>query len=115
MRTIEGENELRLTCAEAPEGVAVLRCETSDRGLPAPDAVFYLRLTPEQAQRRRPTQADRYENTPFQQRVFEQFERMAAARAWRVVDATQPPDAVAQQIADALRALPSPLGPLGVL
>lgn len=39
MRTIEGENELLLTCAEAPEGVAVLRCETSDREVVLPDEI----------------------------------------------------------------------------
>ena len=27
MRSIEGENELLLTCAETPDGVAILRCE----------------------------------------------------------------------------------------
>ena len=39
MRTIEGENELLLTCAEVADGVAVLRCETQDSAVRLPDEV----------------------------------------------------------------------------
>ena len=39
MRTIEGENELLLTCAETPDGVAILRCETRDDAVRLPDEI----------------------------------------------------------------------------
>ena len=39
MRTIEGENELLLTCAEAPDGVSILRCETRDDDVRLPDEI----------------------------------------------------------------------------
>ena len=39
MRTIEGENDLLLTCAETPDGVAILRCETRDDAVRLPDEI----------------------------------------------------------------------------
>ena len=39
MRTIEGENELLLTCAETPDGAAILRCETRDDAVRLPDEI----------------------------------------------------------------------------
>ena len=39
MRTIEGENDLLLTCMETPDGVSILRCETRDDNLRLPDEI----------------------------------------------------------------------------
>lgn len=39
MRTIEGENDLALTCARVPGGVAILRCETRDDAVTLPDEI----------------------------------------------------------------------------
>lgn len=39
MRTIEGENDLLLTCAETPDGIAILRCETRDDAVRLPDEI----------------------------------------------------------------------------
>ena len=39
MRTIEGENELLLTCEQTPDGIAVLRCETRDDDVRLPDEI----------------------------------------------------------------------------
>ncbi len=39
MRTIEGENDLLLTCTETPDGVSILRCETRDDNLRLPDEI----------------------------------------------------------------------------
>lgn len=39
MRTIEGENDLALTCARVPGGVAILRCETRDDAVALPDEI----------------------------------------------------------------------------
>ena len=39
MRTIEGENDLLLTCAKTPDGVSILRCETRDDAVRLPDEI----------------------------------------------------------------------------
>lgn len=39
MRTIEGENDLLLTCEMAQDGVAILRCETRDDNVRLPDEI----------------------------------------------------------------------------
>src|SRR5699024_8747795 len=39
MRTIEGENDLLLTCETEPDGVAILRCETRDGNVCLPDEI----------------------------------------------------------------------------
>lgn len=39
MRIIEGENDLLLTCAHVPDGIAILRCETHDDTVHLPDAI----------------------------------------------------------------------------
>lgn len=39
MHVIEGENDLSLTCAQVPGGIAILRCETRDDTVHLPDAI----------------------------------------------------------------------------
>lgn len=39
MCIIEGENDLLLTCAQVPDGVAILRCETRDDAVALPDEI----------------------------------------------------------------------------
>lgn len=39
MRVIEGENDLTLTCARMPHGIAILRCETRDDAVALPDEI----------------------------------------------------------------------------
>ena len=39
MRIIEGENDLLLTCARVPDGIAILRCETRDDAVRLPDEI----------------------------------------------------------------------------
>lgn len=39
MDTISGENELLLTCAQTPEGIAILRCQTRDDTVRLPDEI----------------------------------------------------------------------------
>ena len=45
MRTIEGENDLLLTCAETPDGIAILRCETRDDVVRLPDEIGGVPVT----------------------------------------------------------------------
>lgn len=39
MHVIEGENDLLLTCARVPDGIAILRCETHDDAVRLPDEI----------------------------------------------------------------------------
>ena len=39
MRIIESENDLLLTCARVPDGIAILRCETQDDAVRLPDEI----------------------------------------------------------------------------
>lgn len=39
MRVIQGENDLLLTCAAAPDGIAILRCETRDDAVTLPSEI----------------------------------------------------------------------------
>nr|WP_300186275.1 leucine-rich repeat protein [uncultured Agathobaculum sp.] len=39
MHTVEGENDLLLTCARVPDGIAILRCETRDDAVHLPDTI----------------------------------------------------------------------------
>ncbi len=73
-------------------------CQAPDRGLPAPDAVLLLTLSPEAAAARGEYGAERYERVDFQKAVAAQF---AALREpwWTPVDAARTPDEVAADVA----------------
>jgi dTMP kinase len=79
-------------------------CFAPERGLPAPDTVVYLTLTPEEAQQRGDYGEERYEKVELQRRVGEQFEALRQAHSrpdseWKVVRAAQGMDEVAAEIA----------------
>ena len=60
-------------------------CKQSDVGLPRPDLVLFLTLTPEQAARRGGFGAERYEQTDFQQRVAANYAALSKEDNWKVV------------------------------
>ena len=61
-------------------------CKCSDVGLPRPDTVLYLTLSSEAAAKRGGFGVERYEQTNFQKKVAENFEKLRD-RDWQVVDA----------------------------
>ncbi|GAB4823974.1 hypothetical protein N2152v2_011020 [Parachlorella kessleri] len=85
------------TAAKGLPGLDRTWCMAPDTALPAPDAVFFLDLTVEQAAARGGYGEERYEEAHFQQEVLKQFHAMAAD-SWYTVDASQPIDAVQQQL-----------------
>lgn len=90
---------------------------------PPPDAVFYLRVPPAVTQQRVPSTPvkaiDRYEAgldlglsadpaesfRLYQQRVFDEFERLAQTYGLTVIDGQQDVDAIAKQVRAAVRDL----------
>jgi dTMP kinase len=91
------------TAAKRAPGLGRAWCAASDVGLPAPDAVFFLDLAPEEAARRGGFGEERYETTAMQAAVAEEFAALRAGGggAWRVFDAGQGVEALAAEIAAA--------------
>lgn len=75
-------------------------CKGPDRGLPAPDVVFYLTLSPEAAKQRADYGGERYEKEKFQQQVSKQFEllRKEDSKRWEEVDASRDIDTIHQEL-----------------
>ena len=67
---------LNFTCAILLQGFTLDWCKNSDRGLPGPDLVMFLDLTPEAAARRGAYGEERYERTDFQQRVYDNYKEL---------------------------------------
>ena len=63
-------------------------CKAPDIGLPAPDVVFYLKLSPEAAQQREIYGQERYEKVDFQKKVEIQFEALKGPE-WHELDASR--------------------------
>ena len=70
-------------------------CKSCDKGLPAPDAVIFLDLAQEVAEKRGGFGGERYEKTEFQKRVRQQFSELQEEDEsqkripWFIVDASQ--------------------------
>ena len=82
----------------AAKKVATLEwCKAPDSGLPAPDVVFYLKLSPEEAEKRAVFGDERYEQVKFQREVEKQFELLKDSQ-WRELDASQDISALHSEI-----------------
>lgn len=81
-------------------------CKMCDNGLPAPDCIIYLDITPEEAAKRGNYGAERYENIDFQAQVRAKFMDMKKADdlsptptpRWRVLDACKSMEDIHQEI-----------------
>ncbi len=74
-------------------------CCIPDAGLPAPDIVIYLDLSPEEAKKRGGYGRERYEKTEFQDKVRRLYDRLSGASPlWKTLDASQPKDQLHQEI-----------------
>ncbi|XP_058803430.1 thymidylate kinase [Phymastichus coffea] len=73
-------------------------CKGLDRGLPAPDLVFYLDV-PEEVQQTRASWGDeRYERTETQRKVRANFQALAPCFRWSRVDATKSVEEMHQDV-----------------
>ncbi|XP_046553283.1 thymidylate kinase-like [Haliotis rubra] len=68
------------------KGFSLDWCKQPDVGLPCPDKVLYLTLTPEAAGKRAGFGGERYEQKDFQKRVAENFEKLQDEN-WQRIDA----------------------------
>lgn len=87
------------TAAKHVPGLDRAWCAAPDVGLPAPDAVFFLELAPEEAARRGGFGEERYETTAIQAAVAAEFAALRGGSAWHTFDAGQGVDALAAEIA----------------
>lgn len=55
------------------QGFPIDWCKSSDSGLPKPDLVLYLTLSPEEAAKRGNYGEERYEQTDFQKKVAQNY------------------------------------------
>ena len=85
------------SAAKGVPGMDAEWCRAPDAGLPAPDVLFLLEISPEAAAARGGFGEERYETSDFQRAVAEQFLRLKDA-SWRVVDAARPVEAVHAEI-----------------
>ncbi|XP_041127143.1 thymidylate kinase-like [Polyodon spathula] len=73
----------------AKPGFSLDWCKFPDVGLPKPDLVLFLQLSPREAAQRGHFGAERYENTDFQKAVQARFQQLMRDRSvkWEVIDA----------------------------
>jgi len=84
------------------KGLNINWCKSCDIGLPAPDAIIYLDITPENAALRGNYGEERYEKIDFQIKVREKFmllkEEDEGKLPWYVLDATKSIDELQKEI-----------------
>ncbi|XP_029904880.1 thymidylate kinase [Myripristis murdjan] len=75
----------------AKPGFSLDWCMKPDMGLPKPDVVMFLQLSPTEAALRGQFGEERYENSVFQRAVLQKFEQLMKDPSvnWKVIDASQ--------------------------
>lgn len=107
----------------AAKGLDFEWCRNPDRGLPQPDLVLYMKVSPDVARQRGGYGEERYEKEEFQAKVGEQFMRLAGSEGerWRVVNADGDSSTIASEVnalcssisKDSLAFMPGKLWTLG--
>ncbi|KAK0444726.1 thymidylate kinase-domain-containing protein [Armillaria borealis] len=84
----------------ASKGLPYEWCRSPDIGLPAPDLVLFLDITPEKARERGGYGNERYEKEEMQRRVREQYKRIESENVvqWATIDAGREREQVAADI-----------------
>ncbi|KPP77373.1 thymidylate kinase-like [Scleropages formosus] len=84
----------------AKPGFGLEWCKNPDVGLPKPDLVLFLQLSPAEAARRGKFGDERYERTDFQKTVLQRFEQLMKDPSvnWQVIDAARSIDELHQEI-----------------
>lgn len=75
-------------------------CKQSDEGLPRPDLVFLLTLSPQAIENRPGYGNERYEQPELQKRVAEMFLKLKDEGYWEVVNADDTVDNVHNTLLD---------------
>eukprot|EP00798_Chlamydomonas_sp_ICE-L_P011667 gene11667-34381_t len=92
------------TSAKGVTGLDAEWCKHPEQGLPAPDLVLYMKLSPEASAKRGGFGEERYEKAEMQAKVSQIFETLKDDR-WTVIDADQPIEAVQKQVAEVVDAV----------
>jgi dTMP kinase len=79
------------------KGLDLEWCLNCDKGLPAPDAVIYLNISVENAEKRGGYGNERYEKREMQLQVSKLFSQMQNEK-WMVLDATKSMDQLEEEI-----------------
>ncbi|KAK0488512.1 thymidylate kinase-domain-containing protein [Armillaria novae-zelandiae] len=84
----------------ASKGLPYEWCRSPDIGLPAPDLVLFLDITPEKARERGGYGNERYEKEEMQRKVREQYKRIESENVvqWATIDAGREREQVAADI-----------------
>jgi len=81
----------------AKEGMSIEWCKQAETGLPKPDAVFFLSMSPDALSQRGGFGNERYELTEMQTKVRDNFMKLEDD-TWQVIDADQEVDVLHQDI-----------------
>ncbi|XP_005241628.1 thymidylate kinase [Falco biarmicus] len=75
----------------AKENFCLDWCKQPDVGLPKPDLILFLHLSPEAAAERGNFGNERYENSPFQEKVLQSFYHLMRDKTlnWKTMDASK--------------------------
>ncbi len=89
----------------AAKGLDLEWCKSPDVGLPQPDLVIFIDLEASVAQARAGYGEERYEKIEFQARVRKLFAELMKHQGdlWKVIDGNKTPEALHQEIIDAIR------------
>jgi len=80
------------------EGLPLEWCKNADSGLIAPDTVFYIDVSPEEANRRKGYGAERYEKLEIQRRVYSSYMHFSTQPYWHAIDGTKDIDSIAAEV-----------------
>uniref|UniRef100_A0A8V1A2Y9 dTMP kinase n=1 Tax=Gallus gallus TaxID=9031 RepID=A0A8V1A2Y9_CHICK len=75
----------------AKENFCLEWCKQTDAGLPKPDLILFLQLSPEEAAARGNFGGERYENGAFQEKVLQSFRHLMKEKTlnWKTMDASK--------------------------
>jgi dTMP kinase len=84
----------------AAKGLEFEWCRNPDRGLPQPDVVLYMKVSPEVARNRGGYGEERYEKEEFQAKVGEQFMLLAGTEGerWKVINADRDQTEISSEV-----------------
>lgn len=88
----------------AAKGLPLEWCKQPDVGLPKPDCVIFLQLSPEAGAKRNGFGEERYEKTQFQNKVLEQFMQIKD-ESWKIINADQNMEDLHQEIYKHIKSL----------
>jgi len=83
----------------AAKGLDLEWCRAPDKGLPKPDLVLYMNVSPDVARQRGGYGEERYEKAEFQAKVGKQFLALGATENnWRIVNADRDTETISKEV-----------------